>query len=415
MTTSTWHATRESSRIAGLPLPIVLFGVAALLRVATFAAFYIGSVLTGHHGSVDPFDSVTYDRWAWYAAQHFRAGQWVDLRAQSLEGSWDVAFTYLVAVEYAVVGHHPEVARVVNCLLAAVTAPAAYLVARGAALGHRVASRAGWLVAVWPLSLYWSGLDLLKDPLVWVFVALALIAMVQTSWRAAASFGAVSVLGAYLVRNYMGPGLALLLLLGAAIRRRWATFLATAALVVVAELVIVFAGFPVNPLAGNAAPLQAGAPAQSCGSDCPAPVRLAPREIATRVATGVPTVVFGPGLKPLADPSQPTLDWGMYPGLLAWILLIPFTALGLWRAVRRREATLLSVAVFALGIWASLALIYAGHALRQREMAFPATLILTSLGLERPLPGGRAWWLVCGAYLAIVLGALAWEAGLLSR
>jgi hypothetical protein len=419
VTISAWP--RDSTRVVGLPLPLLLFAVAALLRLATFAVFYLGSVLTGHHGVVDPFDSVLYDRWAWFTAQHLSAGQWVDLRQQSLEGSWDVAFTYLVAFEYVVVGHHPEVARIVNCLIAATTAPAGYFVASSTSAGPRVAARAGWLIAVWPLSLYWAGLDLLKDPLVWAFVALGLVAIVIPRWRAAAPLGALAALGAYLVRNYMGPGLAILLLLGAAVQRRWKALIATAALLVVAEVAIVAAGFPANPLQGNLAPLSSTQPLPACGSnvvlgsDCTAPLVLAPRQLAVRLALGIPTVVFGPGLAPLADMAHPTLDWGMYPGLIAWVALIPFAILGLWRAIRRRDRALLSIAVFALGIWASLALIYAGHALRQREMAFPATLILTAVGLERPFPGGRAWWLAYALYLLVVIGSLSWEAGFLGR
>ena len=42
-------------------------------------------------------------------------------------------------------------------------------------------------------------------------------------------------------------------------------------------------------------------------------------------------------------------------------------------------------------------------------MAFPATLIFTALGLERPLPR-RWWWPVYGAYWVVIVAGLGWEA-----
>ena len=45
----------------------------------------------------------------------------------------------------------------INVGLASFTAPAAYWAAAGAGLPRRVAARAGWLTALWPLSIYWSG------------------------------------------------------------------------------------------------------------------------------------------------------------------------------------------------------------------------------------------------------------------
>jgi len=144
-------------------------------------------------------------------------------------------------------------------------------------------------------------------------------------------------------------------------------------------------------------------------SECAVPLTFTPKALALRIGVGIPVVLYGPGLKPLKNFQHPTLDWGMYPGLLVWSALIPFGLLGLWRVLRKRDATLWGIALFSLGIWGALALIYAGHAVRQREMAFPATLILASIGLERPWP--RLWQLPYAAYWLVVLGGLAWEAG----
>jgi hypothetical protein len=410
----------------GLPLPVTLFLVAAVLRILAFAVLYFGSVLMGYHGSVDLYDSVFYDRLAWYAAEQIRSGHWVDLRAASLEGSWDVGFTYLVALQYALVGHHPEVPRILNCLFAAFTAPATYIAAKRTTIGEKTAARAGWLVAFWPLSLYWAGFDLLKDPLIWFVLSLALLALTSRSRLVRPVLGAATSGAVYVVRTYMGPGVGVLLLAAAALKRDWRGLVATLGALLVVQVGVIAFGFPpmwaLNPFKSNGQLGGGGTTTSVCSglgagavvgqlstSECAVPLTFTPKALALRIGVGIPVVLYGPGLKPLKNFQHPTLDWGMYPGLLVWSALIPFGLLGLWRVLRKRDATLWGIALFSLGIWGALALIYAGHAVRQREMAFPATLILASIGLERPWP--RLWQLPYAAYWLVVLGGLAWEAG----
>ncbi len=401
-------AIRERSLM--LPLPVLLFLVAAVLRVLSFAIFYFGSVLAGQHGIVNVFDSVAIDKWAWYAAEHFRAGQWVDLRQNELAGTWDIGFTYLVAFEYTVVGHHPEVARILDCLLASFQAPAAYLAARRTVLGPKVAARAGWLVACWPLSLYWSGFDLLKDPLVWFLLAIALLALTESGWRRRPALGALAAGSVHVVRNYMGPGVAVALIISSVLKKDWKALIATIGALAAIEAVLLAAHFPPawspGPYLTNQELVTETQPASlnNPGEQASTSEVFTPAGLATRFTIGTLTVTFGPGLRPLTDLAHPTLDWGMYPGLLVWIALLPFGILGLWRGFRLRDPALWSVGLFAIGIWAGLALIYAGHALRQREMAFPATLIFVASGLERPWP--RRWWWFYGGYWVIVVAVL---------
>jgi hypothetical protein len=416
------------------PLWLKLFVVAAALRLLSFLVFYFGSVLTGHHGSIDPFDSVGYDTWAWYAAQHIRAGQWVNLTNQSLEGTWDVGFTYLVAFEYVVVGHHPEVGRVINVFLAAFSAPAVYLAARHTAVGEVVARRAGWLVAVWPLSIYWAGYDLLKDPLVWFFLSLALLAIAAAGWRSRGALGGIAAGGIHIVRNFMGPVVAVLVVLVALLKRDWRGLVATLGALAIVQIALLAVGYPpawslspyvssnkpstgvgvgVSVCSASAGQSPSGGSLQGVvgGTDCAAPLKFTPKALALRVLVGVPTILLGPRFA-LKDIVHPNLDSGMYPGVLIWIVLIPFTLLGLWRAVLKRDATLWGFALLGLAIWGALALIYAGQAFRQREMAFPATLIFTSLGLERPWP--RRWWWAYGVFWFVGLAVLiARETGLI--
>jgi hypothetical protein len=383
-----------------LPLPVTLFIAAAALRLIAFAVFRVGAYVT-HNTFIDPYDSVGIDKFAWYAAQHFRAGQWVDLRVPGLAGSWDVGFHYLVAFEYAVVGHHPDVARITDCLLASFCAPAIYLAARGTTIGEVVARRAGWLVAVWPLSLYWSGYDILKDPLIWFFLALALLSLTARDWRRRAVLGAIAAGGAYLERDYMGAVTAGLLLLGAVLQQDWKGLAATFGALAVVQLALVGAGFPV---AWSLAPATSNVAATGSEASLASASSLKnPIYDAKRLVKGAPIEALGPRFA-LHDIRYPTLDSGMYPGLVVWIPLIPFTFLGLWRALKRRDPPLWSLAAFALSIWAVLAILYGGLGFRQREMAFPSTLLFTSLGLERPWP--RWWWWLYAGLVALGLAAL---------
>lgn len=406
-------SARLRPRIAtALPFPWTLFIVAAALRLVALAIFQAGSYIAGHNGIVDPYDSVGFDRWAWYVAEHLRAGQWTDVRASQLEGTWDVGYTYLIGLEYTVAGHVPDVARVTNCLLAAFCAPAAYVAARSTSVGETVARRAGWLTAVWPLSLFWSGYDMLKDPLIWFFLAVALLALTARDWRAKIALGIVAVAGAYLARSYMGPVVAVIVVVAAALRRDWKAMVGLVAGLGVLELVLLGLGFPhAWSLASYTTAKSEALPGENAIATTD--TLRSPTGIARRVIKGIPIAALGPRFA-LKDVLHPTIDTGMYPGLLVWIPLIPFTVLGLWRALRRADQVLWGIAFMAVTVWLVIAILYEGLAFRQREMAFAATLVLTALGLARPWP--RWWW---PAYAGlVVLGALvlvAREAGLVPR
>src|SRR6266851_542531 len=120
----------------GLPTVWVMFGVAAALRLLALVAFYVAATATGHPGHFDLGDPVYYDRWAWYVAEHLRQGQLVDIRPSTLAGTYDVGFEYFVGLQYAIVGHHPEVARAVDAVLAGACAPLVYIVGRRTVIGE---------------------------------------------------------------------------------------------------------------------------------------------------------------------------------------------------------------------------------------------------------------------------------------
>jgi hypothetical protein len=373
-----------------LPLPLILFLAAAGVRLAAFLAFYIGSVLTGHHGLVDPYDPVITDQWAWFAAEHLLHGEWVNLTTKDHQGQWDVGFTYLVAAEYLVVGHHPEVARIVSVVLAAFSAPVVYIATRATSLGDRVARLAGWLTALWPLSIYWAGYDLIKDPLTWFLLSLAVLALTTRSRVRFVSLAAVSAVFMLLVRLYIGIGLYVLMPLSAALRRDWKALVGVVAVLAGAEASLLLAGFPpvwsIRPYEGNTI---------SSAAVAVPPAQTSPIISAERLLERPLITVVGP--RPaIRDVMRPTLDTGMYPGLFVWIALIPFTLLGMWRGLHVRDPAVVNLLLLAVGLWIGLAALFPGG-FRQREMAFPVTLIFTSLGLQRPWPA-RWHWMVGGLF-----------------
>lgn len=413
-----------------LSLPWRLFLAAVALRLVSFLCFFLYSWFRGHGGFTDPHDPVEIDRWGWYIATQLHQGRLPDVRGVNLLGSWQVGFEYLVGFQYFLVGHHVAIPRLVNVALAAFTAPAAYWAAQGAGLSRRVASRAGWLTALWPLSIYWSGYDLLKDPLIWFLVALALLSMTRLTGLRSGLSGALAAGGMLLVRIYLGVMLYALIPLGALIRRDWRGLAILVTLLTAAEAALVlglhqppiwstapYHGNGVSVSQGQAAGGGGGGAGSGSGDVAAAQITGSGSDVATVVLTNDPRLIakrllVGGILAPTGPwfsfhrLLSPTVETGMYPGLAIWVLLIPFGVLGFVRAVRSRVPAVINVAVLSITLWASLAYLYAGTAYRQREMAFPATLILVAIGLEGPLPR-RWWWPVYALYILAGLAVLA--------
>jgi hypothetical protein len=413
--------------VRGWPTAAQLFLAAAALRVTSFLIFYSVSLATGHNGQVDFTDPVWYDAWAWYIGYNLRHGALVDIRPINLAGTYDVGFQYWVGLQYAIVGHYPEVARLTSALLMACTAPAVYLAARTTLLGEAIAKRAGWLTALWPSSLYWAGYDLIKDPVVSFLLAIFIVAICASTARRLVLLGTAATTALLLVRSYVGTGLMLVLPLAAVLRRAWATLLAiVVALAAVQALLIAGGqppaweigpytgiGIPYGSLAGGASrhgslsgvlrgELGAGAVKVEGGNDATSIFKLSPKAAAGRLAVGLAITLFGP--RPTwNDIMHPTVDVGMYPGVIVWLVLMPFAALGVVRAFRSRDPIMLCLTILALGLWVGLSYVYAG-VFRQREMAFLPTMILMAWGLQKPWP--RHWNLIYGGFLALCFVAL---------
>jgi hypothetical protein len=414
-----------------LPFPWLVFLVAVGIRFVSFLVFYLGSIALGHHGQVDPYDSVGIDRWGWLVAQSLHHGQLVNLSRQDLAGQWNILFYYLVGLQYFFVGDYPEVPRIVNLVLASLPVPAVYFAASHTVLGEAVARRAAWLAALWPLSLYWSGYDLLKDPLVWAFLALVLVAIVERRPARFAILGAVIFVGETLTRLYIGTAMFLFLPFAALVRRDIRALAGVVTALVIAEAALLSAGWPaawsILPYQGNGIPYinrllpehgslrstissitgdtsgTSTAGVEGSGSNAAASATQGGAKGATaRLTFGLFVTVLGP--RPtLREIFHPTLDTGTYPGLAVWLVLIPFTVLGLWRGLRTGDPRVLLIGLLAISLWVGLAYFFAGGAFRQREMAFPSTLVFTALGLQRPWP--HRWWWAYGGVLT--LGALA--------
>jgi hypothetical protein len=424
---------RPRTLLTANSLPLTLFAVAAGTRLVAFGIFYTASLMTGNGGHVDYTDPIVYDHWGWVIAQGLRQGTFININPVTLAGTYDTGFEYWVAFWYTLFGHHPEVPRVVDALLAAYVPPAIYLAGRATSLGEQVARRAAWLMALWPLTIYWSGYDLIKDPVTWVLIAVGMVALIQKELWKFVALGLAVTLALTMVRSYIAAGFLVIFLVSAALRRDWIRLGTMAAALVAGQLLLaVLAVHPpvwsLAPYTGNGQALvlqpgstsstsgslggvtrnvfhvgdQATAKVEGTGSNVSSVVHQSPGAIAARFVVGTSITLLGPRPS-LHDLLHPTIDTGMYPGLLVWLPLIPFTLLGLVRGVRTRDPQVISMAALSVGLWLGLSFFYAG-VFRQREMAFPPTMLFISLGLQRPWP--RWWWWAYGAVIAAGVGLL---------
>jgi hypothetical protein len=401
-----------------------MFGAAAILRLLSVLVFYVAAIATGHPGHFDLADPVYYDRWAWYVGEHLRQGQLVDIRVGGLAGTYDVGLEYFVGLQYAIVGHQPVVARAVDAILAGACAPLVYIAGRGTVIGERASRTAGWLMAFWPLSIYWAGYDLIKEPVVCVLIAVAMVAITARSRILFVGLGVAATIALAFIRAYTGLGTFILIPASALFRRDWRSFLGIAAALLLAEAGLVATGQPALysfiPYTGNGQPFKtdhpttdpgsvynvvggAGLQKAEGGSDATSVLHLPPRLLAVRLGVGTLITLLGP--RPaLKDILHPTIDTWMYPGMLVWIPLIPFTVLGFVRATRRRDPTEISLALMSLGLLFSLSFFFGG-VFRQREMIWPPTLLFTASGLHGPFP--RHWRTIFISFLALGLLLLA--------
>jgi hypothetical protein len=219
--------------------------------------------------------------------------------------------------------------------------------------------------------------------------------------------------------------------LTALLNRRWLALVTVVLALAVAELGLVGLGQPpawaIGPYQGNGLPFvtqtgprhpppaslgalcsrlsgdPGGCTKVEGGSDATSILRLPPRALATRLAVGFTITVLGPRPS-LNDIIHPSVSTGLYPGVLVWVVLIPFALLGMWRAAVSRNPTVILLALLAAAMWIGLSFAYAG-VFRQRELAFPATLIFVASGLQRPWP--RRWTLAYVTFLVVGFGVLA--------
>ena len=144
---------------------VALVLVAFVTRAIAATAVHWVSIARGGNGFFFG-DDFNYDQLAWQQAQFWRGvGPPVD--SHSLH-----AYTYTEAAIYFVLGHHPLVMKLINCLLGALVVGLVFLLTRRY-FGHQAAAFAGIAAAFFPSTFLWS-LTNMRDTMFVFAVALLL-------------------------------------------------------------------------------------------------------------------------------------------------------------------------------------------------------------------------------------------------
>jgi hypothetical protein len=437
-------------------LGAIIYLLGLSFRLGSSAIFQMRGAARGDVFFATP-DAVMYDRWARFLATEWRSGNLPTITEYYKAGSWEVGFQHVLGLTYLTFGESVLAGRVLVSLFGALAAVALFGVARRV-VDTRTATGVSILYAIWPLSIGWASVSLLRDSLVWFLLLASVWLIFRLEHRRWAD--AAALVGAFTMLRFVRPyalyvvvaGLAVAAVILLAQRRR--EMLPTAILIVAVlggtELFFVAAGYPsaaktvvaygierwiltpiphVEPVTEGGAPPAAdvGPPPGETSSESPAvvtttgdspaappePAPEPPPVAATAVGISPPSV---PGnlvritLAPYAwtwDVASPG-NWQLA-GMWLWYAVLPAAAFGLLVALRR-PGPLAVIAVTGLALLIALALGGRGDAVRQREMVVPVILLLAGVGLRwastRHL---RILVAVYAAWVVILLGAMTYH------
>lgn len=386
----------------------ILFLLALGLRVLVTLAIYWTSVWAGRQGFVAlHVDPQTYDTIGWVVAQNLRAGRLIDLRP--ILGTGDVFYYYVLGCLYAIVGHAPLIARLLNAVAGAVV-PLLVLLIGNEAFSERIARRAALFMAVFPNAIYWSGYDLIKDPLLWVVFLLALYSALLVSggsWRAAASFPFL-VAALRIGRGTMGllvMGTVVIFFVAEAWSRETVRKQMIMAVAVFAVLEVgLSGGIPIqkwisSQYAGGAQVARAmSAAEQDLGPEDLPIVWADPGAVVVAWATALGKFTFGP----FAWVLMPTFTYEMllYPGMWIWYGMLPFAFVGAARALGRSTTCQLLLLAIAVEVVFGWGVLMGGGGFRQRETLTPLFALFAFAGaIPRPRRCGIVlWWVFVGLF-----------------
>ena len=416
---------------------ISLFLLAFAVRVGSAVLFDSVSRSAGDPYGGSP-DAWAYDQWARRLVSAWSELRGLNLHAHDAAGRWDVGFHYLLALFYALLGPSVLGGRVLAAFFGSAAVVFLFLVARRMA-GETVGMIAGLLYAFWISSVAWSGYSVLRDPLVWALMLLAVwlsLRVVDGSMLSALGFFLV-LLFLRTVRPYaatvvvIGLGLAgALALLGRSRRAlRPAILLATA--VAATEAVFFVVGFPnaVNMVTAYGPKQVLLRPLKAPPGSRPSPLSLGPLaapDEEDRVGVGLlsrpllgPSIpanalrffLSPPAWAPVRGNIRHSDNWQL-PGMWFWYAILPIAGFGLLKALAG-SASLRSLTL-AGGLFISLLILVGrGDLSRQREMVVPVVLLWFAVGFLPALKRPRLLLVAYVLYAAVLSAGILYHRGTL--
>lgn len=358
------------------------------------------SVMLITHTFAGPFlfiDDQLYDSVGWSFASSWRQNVFPSLQSYALNPGY---FVYVAGI-YFVFGHEWLFVKLFNVVLASLAVvPAAGI---GETLGGtRLARRAAWATALYPIGIFWGSTGLKDAPLATAFLFLIFLGLKPTSLpRAIAQVALIGM--AFYVRPALGACALITMVVpvwrGVAGRRRSRRLFATSKGRVVARLIAIamIAAAPLL-LLPYAEYLQVSLRGEVSSTAAPGLVvsQLHPAAVLRNLLGPFPWQ-FGPGTD--------NVGRALYPGMVMWIALLPAMGVGAWHLFRRGGAAargMLLAIVTYLFVYL-LSAVYVTGAFRQRFLVESALIIVALFAFDRH----RYWAEMATAIGMIVLAPAA--------
>ncbi len=285
-------------------------------------------------------DSLGYEDRGWIIAQAWQSS---GVRLVPEAGvPYDPGYYYLNGIAYALFGHYPITLVITNAFIGAILATPIYLLGMRIYHSRWIAQVAAVLVAFWPSLIYWTSQNL-KESVILILLAIGVFKVGELgfSWNArsvAVLLVVTVVLG--LFRLLLAPALLIMLIASLALwlrsRSAWrplgVLLLASPLLLSLVFWFIFKYQYSFTP--GNNPTLESLIAYRNSGARGATALPVIPSSL-----TGILLYLPMGLLYYLAGPFpwiMPTSfrQWFLLPEMLVWLGLVPFTIIGLWRALQ---------------------------------------------------------------------------------
>lgn len=362
--------------------------VALLLRLLLVGTIHL------YHGQFLFLDDRGYDAVATKLADAWRRGTFPDPSSVSLAGTSTYGYFLLLGGLYYLFDSSWLVVKLFGAVASGlVVLPAASIGKRFG--GHRLEMSAAWLVAVYPIAVFWGATGLKDGPLATLFLCVIAIGLKPfTPRRFAVQLGLCGIL--FLLRP--GLGLAGLLTLvvpfAQAIRARGDLFRSFGRRTVALASVTVLVYLALPHVARFLQFVERAASSESVAG-LPSGSVLAG---SGPTISSLVTALVGPFPWAFGEGTD-TVYRALYPGMVLWIALLPAGGLGAWEIVRRGTAAARGAVASGL-VYFFMYIAYFGNEgfYRQRFVLEAFFLVLSAFAFHVRADSAILWtavWVVC--------------------